>query len=66
MEGALIEMPTMGRFTGIDMVSEQSLAGTTILTFRHLHKKNDLARRIYCIAEDFVYEAVKAHPKAKL
>jgi IS5 family transposase len=36
MEDALIEMPIMRRFAGIDMISDQIPDETTILTFRHL------------------------------
>ena len=36
MEEALIEVPTMRRFAGIDSVSDRIPDETTILTFRHL------------------------------
>jgi IS5 family transposase len=36
MEDALIEVPTMRRFAGIDMISCRIPDETTILTFRHL------------------------------
>jgi len=64
MEDALIEVPTMRRFAGIDMISERIPDETTILAFRHLLEKHDLGKEIYCFAEDFVYETVKAHLKA--
>ena len=56
MEDALIEVPVMRRFAGIDMMSERIPDETTILAFRHLLEKHDLGRRIF--------EAVKAHLKA--
>jgi len=36
MEDALIEVPTMRRFAGIDLISERIPDETTILAFRHL------------------------------
>lgn len=56
MEDALIEVPTMRRFAGIDMISDRIPDETTILAFRHLLEKNDLGEQIF--------EAVKAHLKA--
>ena len=53
MEDALIEVPTMRRFAGIDMISDRIPDETTILTFRHLLEKHDLCHQIY--------EVVKAH-----
>jgi hypothetical protein len=44
MEHALIEVPTMRRFAGIDMISDRIPDETTILAFRHLLEKNDLAK----------------------
>jgi IS5 family transposase len=61
MEEALIEVPTMRRFAGIDLISNRIPDKTTILTFRHLLEKHNLGEQIYCCAEDFVYETVKAH-----
>ena len=61
MEEALIEVPTMRRFAGIELISDRIQDETTILTFRHLLEKHDLGEQIYCCAEDFVYETVKAH-----
>jgi IS5 family transposase len=55
MEDALIEVPTMRRFAGIDLISDRIPDDTTILTFRHLLKKHDLG--------DQIFEAVKAHLK---
>ena len=65
MEEALIEVPTMRRFAGIDLISDRIPDETTILTFRHLLEKHDLGEQIYCCAEDFVYETVKAHLSAR-
>jgi IS5 family transposase len=56
MEDALIEVPTMRRFTGIDLISDRIPDETTILAFRHLLEKYDLG--------DQIFEAVKAHLKA--
>jgi IS5 family transposase len=56
MEDALIEVPTMRRFAGIDMISDRIPDETTILAFRHLLEKHDLG--------DQIFEAVKAHLKA--
>ena len=61
MEEALIEVPTMRRFAGIDMITDRIPDETTILTFRHLLEKHRLGAQIYCLAEDFAYETVKAH-----
>jgi IS5 family transposase len=36
MEEALIEMPTMHRFAGIELISDRIPDGTTILAFRHM------------------------------
>jgi IS5 family transposase len=55
MEDALIEVPTMRRFAGIDLMSDRIPDETTILAFRHLLEKHDLG--------DQIFEAVKAHLK---
>jgi IS5 family transposase len=55
MEDALIEVPTMRRFAGIDLISERIPDETTILSFRHLLEKHDLGKQIF--------ETVKAHLK---
>jgi IS5 family transposase len=57
MEDALIEVPTMRRFAGIDWISERIPDETTILAFRHLLEKHDLGQQIF--------ETVKAHLKAR-
>ncbi|MEX0649533.1 MAG: IS5 family transposase [Candidatus Andersenbacteria bacterium] len=56
MEDALIEVPTMRRFAGIDLISDRIPDETTILAFRHLLEKHELGKQIF--------EAVKAHLKA--
>jgi IS5 family transposase len=56
MEDALIEVPTMRRFAGIDMISGRIPDETTILTFRHLLEKHDLGQQIFAVG--------KAHLKA--
>jgi len=53
MEEALIEVPTMRRFAGIELISDRIPDETTILTFRHLLEKHGLGEQIF--------EAVKAH-----
>jgi IS5 family transposase len=57
MEDALIEVPTMRRFAGIDLISERIPDETTILAFRHLLEKHDLGQQIF--------DTVKAHLKAR-
>ena len=57
MEDTLIEVPTMRRFAGIDLISERIPDETTILAFRHLLEKHDLGQPIF--------ETVKAHLKAR-
>ena len=64
MEDALIEVPKMHRFAAIDMISVRITDETTILAFRHLLKKHDHGKQIYCFAEDLVYEVDKTHLKA--
>ena len=56
MEDALIEVPTMRRLAGIDMISDRIPDETTILTFRHLLEKHDLGQQIFAV--------VKTHLKA--
>jgi IS5 family transposase len=56
MEDALIEVPTMRRFAGIDLMSERIPDETMILAFRHLLEKQNLGGQIF--------ETVKAHLKA--
>lgn len=53
MEEALIEVPTMRHFMGIDLISDRIPDETTILSFRHLLEKHDLGEQIF--------ETVKAH-----
>jgi IS5 family transposase len=65
MEDALIEVPTMRRFAGIDLISDRIPDETTILTFRHLLERHDLGRQIYCFAEDFVYETGEGSPQGQ-
>jgi IS5 family transposase len=53
MEEALIEVPTMRRFAGIDLISDRIPDETTILSIRHLLEKQGLGEQIF--------ETVKAH-----
>lgn len=55
-EDALIEVPAMRRFPGINLISDRISDETTILSFRHLLEKHDLGKQIF--------ETVKAHLKA--
>jgi IS5 family transposase len=55
MEDALIEVPIMRRFAGIDMISDRIPDETTILAFRHLLEKHNLGEQIF--------QTVKAHLK---
>jgi len=57
MEEALIEVPTMRRFVGIDLISDRIPDETTILTFRHLLEKHGLGEQIL--------ETVNAHLSAR-
>ena len=61
MEEALIEVPTMRRFAGIELINDRIPHEATFRTFRDLLEKHDLGEQIYCCADDFVYETVKAH-----
>ena len=54
MEEALIEVPSIRRFTGIDLMSDRIPDETTILSFRHLLEKYELGEQIF--------EIVKTHP----
>jgi IS5 family transposase len=65
MDEALMEVPTMSRFAGIDLITDRIPDETTILTFRHLLEKHGLGEQINCFAEDCVYETVKAHLSAR-
>jgi IS5 family transposase len=56
MEDALIELPTMRRFAGIDMIIDWNPDETTILAFRYLVEKHNLVQQIF--------EVVKTHIKA--
>ena len=47
MEEALIEVPTMRRFAGIELISDRIPDETTILTFRHLLEKHELGEQWY-------------------
>ena len=56
MEDALIEVPTMRRFAGINLISDRIPDETTILSFRHLLENHDLGKQIF--------EMVNRHLKA--
>ena len=55
MEDALVEVPTMRHFAGIDMISNRIPDETTMLAFRHLQEMHDLDQQIF--------EVVKVHLK---
>jgi IS5 family transposase len=57
MEEAVIEVPTMRRFAGIELISDRIPDEITILTFRHLLEKHELGEQIF--------ETVKAHLSAR-
>ncbi len=57
MEETLIEVPTMRRIAGIDLISDRVQDQTTILAFRLLLKKHSLGEQIL--------ETVKAHLSAR-
>ena len=57
MEDALIEVATIRRFAGIDLISDRIPDETTILSFRHLLEKHDLGQKIF--------ETFKAHLKQR-
>ncbi len=57
MEEALIEVLTMRRFAGIDLISDRIPDESTILTCRHLLEKQKLGEQIF--------ETVMAHLSAK-
>jgi IS5 family transposase len=46
MEEALIEVSTMRRFAGIDLMSDRIPDQTTILSFRHLLEKHGMGEQI--------------------
>ena len=54
MEDALIEVPTMRRFAGIDMIGDRIPDETTILTFRHLLEKHDLGQQIFAVVKAYL------------
>jgi IS5 family transposase len=58
MEDALIEVPTMRRFVGIDLISDQIADETTILAFRHLLEQHEIGKQIF--------ETVKANLKQRV
>ena len=55
MEDALIEVPTLQRFAGIDLISDLFPDYPTILAFLYLLEKHELGKHIF--------ETVKAHLK---
>ena len=57
MEEALIDVPTMRRFAGIELISDRIPDETTILAFRHLLEKHELGEQIF--------ETAKAHLSAQ-
>ena len=57
MEDTLIEVATILRFAGIELISNRIPDQTTILSFRHLIEKHDRGQQIF--------EMVKAHLKQR-
>lgn len=64
MEEALIEMPTMRSFAGIEVPSDRIQDETKILSFRHLLERRRLAEQICGFAEDCVDDTGKARCSA--
>jgi hypothetical protein len=52
MEEALIKVPSMRRFAGIELISHLIPDETTILSFRHLLEKHDLGEQIVETVKD--------------
>jgi IS5 family transposase len=52
MEEALIDVPTMRRFVGIDLITDRIPDETTMLTFRHLLEKHRLGEQIFETVKD--------------
>jgi hypothetical protein len=48
---ALIEVPTIRRSAGIDMIKDRIPDETTILAFRHLLEKHDLGQQIFRVGQ---------------
>jgi len=57
MKEALIEVPTMRRFAGIELISDRIPDEPTILIFRHLLEKHGLGEQNF--------ETIKAHLSAR-
>jgi IS5 family transposase len=47
MEEAMIEVPTMRRFAGIELISDRIPDDITIHTYRHLLEKHGLGEKIF-------------------
>ena len=60
MEEALIELPTMRRFAGIELISDLIPDETTILTFRHQLEENELGEQIFQTVKADLKERVMA------
>lgn len=52
MEEALIEVPTMRRFAGIERISDRISDETTILTIRHLLERHELGEQMFETVKD--------------
>ena len=61
MEEALIEVPTMRCFAGIELISDRIPDETTILTFRHLLEKHNLGEQILETANAHIHSKIE-HP----
>ena len=51
MEEAVIEVPTMRRFAGIELINRSENRRKTIKAFYHLLQKRDLIEQIFIIIE---------------
>jgi len=57
MEDALIEVGTIRRFAGIDLISDRIPDETTILSFRHLLEKHHLKQRGMAMKQGTIIDA---------
>ena len=56
MEEALIEVPTMRRFAGIELINDRIPDETTILVFRDLLEKHGLGEQVFETVKDHLSE----------
>ena len=61
MEEGLLEVPTMRRFAGIELIRARIPDETTILTFRHLLEKHEQVQQI--LEGDAGYQGIAKRPE---